>query len=97
MNVNTTDRCDGTVTARSCVNVNTTDATTGATALLLPAQNTHTLHDPMRPYETRRCVRGKAGDRHANTPRRDLSKTSAPCYRYCTVLGTDVRFKLSFR
>ena len=26
-----------------CVNVNTTDATTGATALLLPAQNTHTL------------------------------------------------------
>ena len=24
-----------------CVNVNTTDATTGATALLLPAQNTH--------------------------------------------------------
>jgi hypothetical protein len=27
------------------VNVNTTDATTGATALLLPAQNTHTLHD----------------------------------------------------
>jgi len=27
-----------------CVNVNTTDATTGATALLLPAQNTHTLH-----------------------------------------------------
>jgi hypothetical protein len=26
------------------VNVNTTDATTGATALLLPAQNTHTLH-----------------------------------------------------
>ena len=40
------------------VNVNTTDATTGATALLLPAQNTHTLHlalhDPiMTPYETR--------------------------------------------
>ena len=28
------------------MNVNTTDATTtGATALLLPAQNTHTLHD----------------------------------------------------
>ncbi len=26
------------------VNVNTIDATTGATALLLPAQNTHTLH-----------------------------------------------------
>ncbi len=26
------------------VNVNSTDATTGATALLLPAQNTHTLH-----------------------------------------------------
>jgi hypothetical protein len=26
-----------------CVNVNTTDATAGATALLLPAQNTHTL------------------------------------------------------
>ena len=25
-----------------CVNVNTTDATTGATALLLPVQNTHT-------------------------------------------------------
>jgi len=30
------------------VNVNTTDATAGATALLLPAQNTHTLHDPKR-------------------------------------------------
>ena len=29
------------------MNVNTTDATTGATALLLPAQNTHTLHDPI--------------------------------------------------
>ena len=26
------------------VNVNSTDATIGATALLLPAQNTHTLH-----------------------------------------------------
>jgi len=33
---------------RECVNVNTTDATAGATALLLPAQNTHTLHDPKR-------------------------------------------------
>ena len=30
------------------VNVNTTDATTGTTVLLLPAQNTHTLHDPIR-------------------------------------------------
>ena len=29
----------------SSVNVNTTDATTGVTALLLPAQNTYTLHD----------------------------------------------------
>ena len=28
------------------VNVNATHATTGVTALLLPAQNTHTLHDP---------------------------------------------------
>ena len=28
------------VERQSCVNVNTTDATTGATALLLPAQNT---------------------------------------------------------
>ena len=34
-------------TGTCCVNVNTTDATTGATALLLPAQNTHTLHDPI--------------------------------------------------
>jgi hypothetical protein len=34
------ERCD--------VNVNTTDATAGATALLLPAQNTYTLHDPKR-------------------------------------------------
>jgi hypothetical protein len=33
------------------VTVNTTDATTGATALLLPAQNTHTLHDPIRATE----------------------------------------------
>ncbi len=31
-----------------CVNVNTTDTTAGATALLLAAQNTHTLHDPKR-------------------------------------------------
>ena len=30
-----------------CVNVNKTDATTGVTALLLPAQKTHTLHDSM--------------------------------------------------
>jgi len=29
-----------------CVNVHTTDATTGATALVLPAQNTHTLCVP---------------------------------------------------
>ena len=34
--------------SRVRVNVNTTDATAGATALLLPAQNTHTLHDPKR-------------------------------------------------
>jgi len=32
----------------SCVNINTTDATAGATTLLLPAQNTHTLQDPKR-------------------------------------------------
>ena len=38
-----------------CVNVNTTDATTGATALLLPAQNTHTLHDPIRNPEHARA------------------------------------------
>ena len=38
-----------------CVNVNTTDATTGATALLLPAQNTHTLHDPIRDPEHARA------------------------------------------
>ena len=46
------------------VNVNTTDAKTGATALLLPAQNTHTLHAPyMTPYETRsmRARRARAG------------------------------------
>ena len=43
------------VTCRTCevrlcvsVDVNTTDATTGVTALLLPAQNTHTLHDSIR-------------------------------------------------
>ena len=37
--------------------VNTTDATTGATALLLPAQNTHTLHvhDPIRDTEYARA------------------------------------------
>ncbi len=38
-----------------CVNVNTTDATAGATALLLPAQNTHTLHDPKRDTEHARA------------------------------------------
>ena len=38
------------------VNVNTTDATTGATALLLPAQNTHTLHDPMLVCPVCACV-----------------------------------------
>jgi hypothetical protein len=39
------------------VNINTTDATTGATgtALLLPAQNTHTLHDPIRDTEHARA------------------------------------------
>ena len=34
------------------VYVNTTDATIGVTALLRPAQNTLTLHDPI--FETRR-------------------------------------------
>ena len=38
------------------MNVNTTDAaTTGATALLLPAQDTHTLHDPIRDAEHARA------------------------------------------
>jgi len=37
------------------VNVNTTDATAGVTALLLPAQNTHTLHDPKRDTEHARA------------------------------------------
>jgi hypothetical protein len=37
------------------VNVNTTDATAGATALLLPAQNTYTLHDPIRDTEHARA------------------------------------------
>ena len=37
------------------VYVNTTDATAGATALLLPAQNTHTLHDPKRDTEHARA------------------------------------------
>jgi hypothetical protein len=37
------------------VNVNTTDATAGATALLLPAQNTHTLQDPKRDTEHARA------------------------------------------
>ena len=37
------------------VNVNTTDATTGATELLLPAQNEHTLHDPIRDTEHARA------------------------------------------
>jgi hypothetical protein len=41
--------------ANECVNVNTTDATAGATALLLPAQNTHTLHDPIRDPEHARA------------------------------------------
>ena len=41
--------------AACCVNVNTTDATAGATALLLPAQNTHTLHDPKRDTEYARA------------------------------------------
>ncbi len=40
---------------RMNVNVNTTDATAGATALLLPAQNTHTLHDPTRDTEHARA------------------------------------------
>jgi len=42
-------------TQKPCVNVNTTDATAGATALLLPAQNTHTLHDPKRDTEHARA------------------------------------------
>jgi hypothetical protein len=41
---------------RPRVNVNTTDATTGATALLLPAQDTHTLHDPIRDAEHARAL-----------------------------------------
>ncbi len=50
-----TDTCPACV---PCVNVNTTDATVGATALLLPAQNTHTLHDPKRGTE-HTDIRGK--------------------------------------
>jgi hypothetical protein len=38
------------------VNVSTTDARTGATALLMPAQNTHTLHDPIRDTEHARTL-----------------------------------------
>ena len=45
--------------SHQCVNVNTTDATTGAKALLLPAQNTHTLHDPIRDPEHARACEGK--------------------------------------
>ena len=44
------------------VNVNTTDATAGATALLLPAQNTHTLHDPKRDTEHARARAGGVED-----------------------------------
>jgi hypothetical protein len=36
-----------------CERENTTHETRGAPALLLPAQNTHTLHDPMRDTERR--------------------------------------------
>jgi len=37
------EKCNGRLLHAGCVNVNTTDATSGATALLLPAQKTHTL------------------------------------------------------
>ncbi len=47
--------CEHAAARFSCVNVNTTDATAGATALLLPAQNTHTLHDPRRDTEHARA------------------------------------------
>ena len=49
------------------VNVNTTDATTGATALLLPAQNTHTLHDPIRDP----CIRKHNVNSPESCPRAD--------------------------
>ena len=39
-----------------CVNVNTTDATSGVTALLLPAQNTHSVW-----YSTGKKTQGGAG------------------------------------
>ena len=43
------------------VNVNTTDATASATALLLPAQNTHTLHGcPGSPRCKRLCISPRA-------------------------------------
>ena len=50
------DPCARCVCVCPVLNVNTTDATTGggATALLLPAQNTHTLHDPIRDTEQAR-------------------------------------------
>ena len=44
------------------VNVNTTDATAGATALLLPAQNTYTLHDPIRIRDTEHARAGGVED-----------------------------------
>ena len=43
------------VVAESRLCVNTTHATTGATTLLLPVQNTHTLHDPKRDTEHARA------------------------------------------
>ena len=45
------------------MNVNTTVATNGATALLLPAQNTHTLHDPIS-----RDVKARAAPTHLALP-----------------------------
>ena len=50
--------------ASACpVYVNTTVATAGATTLLLPAQNTHTLQDPKRDTEHARagCVEDGLG------------------------------------
>jgi hypothetical protein len=71
------------------VNVNTTDATAGATALLLPAQNTHTLHDRCVSQQQQRdatcegkgrcCSRGRRhrGARACALPRRLPRPTAA--------------------
>ena len=62
------------------MNVNATHTTTGATALLLPAQNTHTLQDPKRDGVWEKSMKK---EREVNTSDAEVKKEA--CHEACAL------------